>query len=377
MYFSVPNIGYPYISNRFIAASEITGNTAPILQNTLPMRTILPQADNDDIAVWIFELATLQKWENPQDYAELFKQNKINGRKIFLLKNEDLRDRMKIPKLGHRLKILQAIAKSWGNSSANSSANSSSQGYQPWDVESAPSGGDCPRSNNQFRSHGSDSVSCRRNSGYSWRKRNFGRQPGMKFRRRSRGRGPGTKKSSHNLRSSPPASMKTEDMQCVHSSSKIYQTEKQSTQLPANNARLQDGEELDISGMQKCRDSKIVEKPESEQNDFEPLSDSESCETKPSNNSSCSSVSPKNNRTPRASPKNPKIYIVKSCTSIQKGKKPNSKTVKDLEVGEKVLVNQLKRRRARIISKDTGMVIGWASTHDKSTQLLSPCHEET
>jgi len=100
--------GYSYIQNQFNATGEITGNT-PILNTQ--MRPISPHAEVDDIAVWIFDLANGQNWENPDHYAELFRQKGIDGRKIFRLDNKDLRDSIKISKLGHRLKILQAIKK--------------------------------------------------------------------------------------------------------------------------------------------------------------------------------------------------------------------------------------------------------------------------
>ena len=54
--------------------------------------------------------------------------------------------------------------------------------------------------------------------------------------------------------------------------------------------------------------------------------------------------------------------------------------MQDLQVGEVVLVNQMKKRRVRIIRLTEGgqyKVLGWVSTHtDSGQQLLVSCDDE-
>lgn len=371
------NMGYPYLS---FAPSWNTANTTPILQNTGEIGPISLQATVDDIAIWIYELAKFQGWENPATYGELFKKYKVDGRMIFGLKNEDLRDGIQIKKLGHRLKILQAIEKSLANISANvssqgSSAYNSSQGSN---VESAPvrrDRRDRPRSHKNFTTNGRNGKDCKRSKTFSdldsrrrkGRKGNSHRESGTKSGKKHRVRSAGTKKFSRSRRSPQTFSSQTGHIRSVNSIGKIFQTEKMNRQHQANDARLEEGEDMrvseELSLMNKSRGSYIDPKPESKQEDYlPPLSDS----------ASCSSVSGKKSMTPRASPGNPKTYKVKRDTTIQKGKKLTSKTVKELFKGETVLVNQLKKRRARVINQ-SGTVIGWTSTHDKNERLLLPC----
>jgi len=85
-------------------------------------------------------------------------------------------------------------------------------------------------------------------------------------------------------------------------------------------------------------------------------------------------------RTHRPSPKHPSTFKVICPTAVTTGKKLKSKFVRNLEEGEVVLVNQLKKRRARIIRSNVEdpEVIGWVSTHsEEGKQLLVAWNEET
>jgi len=67
----------------------------------------------DDIAEWICKLACSKNWGTAASYSELFKRNKVDGRRIVSLQNKDLKNIIRIPKLGHRLTIMKAVKAAW------------------------------------------------------------------------------------------------------------------------------------------------------------------------------------------------------------------------------------------------------------------------
>jgi len=79
--------------------------------------------------------------------------------------------------------------------------------------------------------------------------------------------------------------------------------------------------------------------------------------------------------TPRPSPKRPRPYLVNSRLEVRSGKSTESPLVAYLEKGAVVIVNQLKKRRARIVKlmeHGEPEEIGWVWTHSKTAQLLAP-----
>merc|ERR1719193_1110133 len=71
---------------------------------------------------------------------------------------------------------------------------------------------------------------------------------------------------------------------------------------------------------------------------------------------------------PRATPKCPANYICVSKCKIREGKSLSGNTVGFLEKGQRVTVNQLKGRRARLIARNKNgeiVKIGWVTTKTK------------
>jgi len=83
---------------------------------------------------------------------------------------------------------------------------------------------------------------------------------------------------------------------------------------------------------------------------------------------------------PRATPSRPATYVCKSRSTIRKGKSLNGEIVGELSKGEKVTVNQLKGRRARLIELDEFGEVqnrGWVTVTTKDgVELLERLDDE-
>jgi len=273
-----------------------------------------PLVDNtvDDIAEWICQLACSQNWAKGASYSELFKRNKIDGRMIVSLQNKDLKI-IRIPKLGHRLTIMNAVKAAWemdtgvARSDSHQYLNPSGPGSQPsylgmpnmsapissaesqlsnW--ESAPGISDPSRANKKIQQQStdmrhveypvgssinfSDCPNYRRNRGHF-----FGRPVPRAGRNHSGGvagmrkekkpfcsfkRSPQTGPSKTET---PSARESPEYMPSVSSTRSNDEREKERTGVSAVTANLQDFE-LDVSGMQKSRGSNKY-LPESSEDD--------------------------------------------------------------------------------------------------------------
>jgi len=84
-------------------------------------------------------------------------------------------------------------------------------------------------------------------------------------------------------------------------------------------------------------------------------------------------------RTPRPSPRNPKTYKVVARVLVRTGRSLKSSQLTHLEKGSVVIVNQLKKRRARIVHPNEEgeyECLGWVSTHsDDNQRLLVPWND--
>jgi len=304
----------------------------PVLENTV-----------DDIAEWICKLACSKNWGKAASYSELFKRNKIDGRKIVSLQNEELKNIIRIPKLGHRLAIIKAVKAAWELETGMARSDSdqylnpsgprsqspylgrpytaplSSSESQLSNWESAPGIRDRSRANkkiqqSRYKRHVeypvgssisfSDFNSCsRKRQNYRRNRGHFNGRPVSKAGRNHSVSVAGKHKKKKPFRSirrspqtgsfkaeTPSASESREYMPSVSSTTSTSQREKESTRVSAVTAILQDCQ-LDVSGMQKSRESKIAEKPEREQNNHKHESLSESSEDDYSSIPTASSIS--------------------------------------------------------------------------------------
>jgi len=323
----------------------------PILlsQNTQQKHPSFPKllVDNtvDDIAEWICNLAVSKNWGTAASYSELFKQNKIDGRKIVSLQNEDLKNIIRIPKLGHRLAIIKAVKDAWKMETGMARSNSdqylnpfvpgsqssylgrpymfapiSSSESQVSNWESDPGIRDRSRANKKIQQQSTDrwhveypvgrSMSFSDYNSFNRERPNYRRnrghiygRPVPKAGRNNSGRVPGRQKEKKPFRSfkgspqtgsfkaeTPFARESREYMPSVSSTRSTDERKKESTRVSAITAILQDCK-LDVSGMQKSRESMIAEKPKREQSEHEHESLSESSEDDYSSIPNASSIS--------------------------------------------------------------------------------------
>jgi len=287
----------------------------PILlsQNTQQKHPSFPKllVDNtvDDIAEWICNLAVSKNWGTAASYSELFKQNKIDGRKIVSLQNEDLKNIIRIPKLGHRLAIIKAVKDAWKMETGMARSNSdqylnpfvpgsqssylgrpymfapiSSSESQVSNWESDPGIRDRSRANKKIQQQSTDrwhveypvgrSMSFSDYNSFNRERPNYRRnrghiygRPVPKAGRNNSGRVPGRQKEKKPFRSfkgspqtgsfkaeTPFARESREYMPSVSSTRSTDERKKESTRVSAVTAILQVCE-LDVSGMQKSRKS--------------------------------------------------------------------------------------------------------------------------
>jgi len=65
--------------------------------------------NKEELAIWVWELASSKGWRESKRYSETFRLNNVSGEQILKMKNETLRDDLNIWKLGHRLEILRSV----------------------------------------------------------------------------------------------------------------------------------------------------------------------------------------------------------------------------------------------------------------------------
>jgi len=119
IFFTMPNhIGMP-VGNCIMPVwgfqvpdQQMHSIPAQVQQPSLISSQPIPNQDMDvcELAAWVKEFGQSIGWEEADDYAESFRQNGIDGRKLLELSKNDLHYLevdLKIAKLGHRLEILQ------------------------------------------------------------------------------------------------------------------------------------------------------------------------------------------------------------------------------------------------------------------------------
>jgi len=79
-------------------------------------------------------------------------------------------------------------------------------------------------------------------------------------------------------------------------------------------------------------------------------------------------------RPPRPSPSSPVLFKALDILKVRRGKALSADVIDQIEKGDFVIVNQVKGRRARLVSIENGSNSGWVSVHTvNGAQLLQRC----
>jgi len=384
-----------------------------------------------EVSDWIYNLGRFCLWnkEDCEKYKELVRKNKINGSIITNFGLEDLKNHLGIQILGHKLRILQAVKllkqqeehvmerfhKQCGMDSLShtlvpSSSNGRVPSLAPKSQFARRRKKKSPRNVDRRNGRSSDGTFARHSDGYGCHRKGraiLQRGKTIKHNRRVLSEGSCvTKKSLSSFGRRTPSSMSFMDEFPLSNETK---DEKQGASSPVSS--IKSGEKLNSSSdnkMTRCRKSWVVEKPaekpreqilisssseapleggsHGKTNNHSSLSTSSTCENKHklgySIEKQTEDIEGKKGLIPRPSPRRPnRKYKVTSRVTLWNKKSLESTILVYLQRGAVVTVNQLEKRRARIVEvKEDGVAVrrveGWVSTHEDDRQLLIPWSQQ-